>query len=111
MKSLHAKQYILAALTAGFVIASTSFVAAQPMTENQGQKHQKHQSHQRQNRQGHQRHQRQNHQGHQRRNKSAMGTPVVETPVANARTLPPVPTNLPTRCTITVSCLVCRGWA
>lgn len=117
MKSNHAKQNILAALTVGFVIASASSVAAQPMTGNQEQDHREHQGHQGQNHQrhhGHQGQQRQNHQGqqrqnrqghqgqqrqspqrHQQHNKGTMGTPAAEAPVANAQTLPPIPTNLP----------------
>ena len=137
MKSNHAKRNILAALTAGFVIASVSSVAAQPMTGHQ-EDHREHQGHQGQNHQGHQGHQGQNHQGQQRQNrqkqqghqeqsnqgqqrqnhqghheqqeqqrqspqrhqqhnsnKGAMGTPAAETLVANAQTLPPIPTNLP----------------
>jgi hypothetical protein len=118
MKSTYAKQNILAALTVGFVIASTSSVAAQPMTGHQGQDHREHQvqtrqgqqkqqrqnrqrqqqGQQRQNRQGQQGQQRQNHQGHQGHqghNKGAIETPTAKAAVANAQTLPALPTNLP----------------
>ena len=68
MKSNHAKRNILAALTAGFVIASASSVVAQPITGHQ-EDHREHQGHQGQNHQGHQGHQGQNHQGQQRQNR------------------------------------------
>jgi len=75
MKSTHAKRHILAAPTAGFVIASASSVAAQPMTGHQGQNHQEHQ-------------------GHQGHDNGVMETPAAEALVENAQTLPPIPTNL-----------------
>ncbi len=107
MKSTDAKRHILAVLTAGFVIASTSSVTAQTITGHQGQDHREHQGHQGQNRQrpqeqqrrNNQKQQRQNHhghRGHQEHNKGAMGTSATDAPkVANARILPPAPTNLP----------------
>jgi len=76
MKSTHTKRYILAALTTGFVIASVSSVAAQPITGHQGQNHQEHQ-------------------GHQGHDEGAMETPAAEALVENARTPPLIPTNLP----------------
>jgi hypothetical protein len=80
-KTTHVKRHLLAALTIGFVISSVPSVVAQPETEQQGQNHQGRQQ-QGQNRQG-----QQEHQGHD------MDT--MEAPASKARTLPPVPTNLP----------------
>lgn len=66
-KIRYSKQLILMVLAAGFGMTFASVVTAQSMTGHQGHNHQEHQEHQ----------------GHD------MGA------AANARTLPPVPTNLP----------------
>jgi len=105
-KTTHTKRSLLSVLTAGFVIASTSAVVAQPVTEQQGQNHQGHQQQQRQqgqNHQGHQQQQRQNRQqpqrqqsqGHQGHDMGTIKTPATGEPANKAVTLPPVPTNLP----------------
>ncbi len=94
-KITHAKRSILSVLTAGFVIASASAVAAQPMTEQQGQNHQEHQQQQRQQRQNRQQPQRKQPQGHQGHDMGTMKTPAAGEPANKAAMLPPVPTNLP----------------
>ncbi len=75
-KTNHLQRRILALLSAGFAIASAPTVTAQPTTEHQGQH-------------------RQEQQGHQGHNMGTMGTPAAAEPTNQARTLPPVPTNLP----------------
>lgn len=65
------------------------------MIGHQEQDHREHQEQNRQRQQGQQRQNHQGHQGHQGHNKDAMGTPAAEAPVANVRTLPPLPANLP----------------
>ena len=75
-KTAHVKRLILMASLAGFGMVFTPPVLAQPMPNHQAQNHQKHK-------------------GHQGHDMDTMKSPVMEVPAANARTLPPVPTNLP----------------